>query len=271
MTWRDQIKRIFTSRYTQSLEDEVIRLRNENRALINSVLSVAGLPPLRLDAEIGRERHRTEIAAKKRAPAADAERGARGTFGTIIPPAGAEAGAAIRQFGRNRSDTLPQLTGQGILLPANRAPPAKLAADQSNSGNRRNAANDEPRQFRIHETHTDSEVPCLTTPPFAFPAKLRPPIQLLFPSKDRHRLRPLRSTIRSRILKLRLTARITSFFRSGCKRRCTASCRISPANPSFRAGRRSAGSRKLINSGAACNICGGASEIRIGIFRSNRR
>lgn len=120
MNWRDLIMRIFTSRYTQSLEDEVIRLREENRALINSVLSVAGLPPLRLEAEIGRERHRTEIAAKKRAPAADAERGARGTFGTIIPPA--RSTKPVRpSVNLEETDPTPspQLTEQGIMLPAN--------------------------------------------------------------------------------------------------------------------------------------------------------
>jgi hypothetical protein len=40
------------SRYTRALESEVVRLRAENRALVNSVMSVAGLPPLRLEANI---------------------------------------------------------------------------------------------------------------------------------------------------------------------------------------------------------------------------
>ncbi|HVA17020.1 MAG TPA: hypothetical protein VMV59_04825 [Candidatus Dormibacteraeota bacterium] len=36
------------TRYTRSLEDEVARLRAENRALVNSILGVAGIPPMRL-------------------------------------------------------------------------------------------------------------------------------------------------------------------------------------------------------------------------------
>lgn len=36
------------ARYTRTLEDEVARLRAENRALINSILGVAGIPPMRI-------------------------------------------------------------------------------------------------------------------------------------------------------------------------------------------------------------------------------
>jgi hypothetical protein len=39
-----------TSRYTQALESEVARLRAENKALMNSILGVAGVPPLKLEA-----------------------------------------------------------------------------------------------------------------------------------------------------------------------------------------------------------------------------
>jgi len=35
------------TRYTRALEDEVARLRAENRALVNSILGVAGIPPMR--------------------------------------------------------------------------------------------------------------------------------------------------------------------------------------------------------------------------------
>ncbi len=37
----------FRSQYTRALEEEVARLRAENRALINSILGVAGIPPMR--------------------------------------------------------------------------------------------------------------------------------------------------------------------------------------------------------------------------------
>ncbi|MHB8484258.1 MAG: hypothetical protein ACYDCM_00805 [Candidatus Acidiferrales bacterium] len=36
------------TRYTRALEDEVARLRAENRALVNSILGVAGIPPMRM-------------------------------------------------------------------------------------------------------------------------------------------------------------------------------------------------------------------------------
>ena len=35
------------TRYARALEDEIVRLRTENRALVNSILGVAGMPPLR--------------------------------------------------------------------------------------------------------------------------------------------------------------------------------------------------------------------------------
>ena len=54
------VLRLTTTRYTRALEDELIRLRAENRALINSVLGIAGIAPLRLDAEIARA---TRVAA----------------------------------------------------------------------------------------------------------------------------------------------------------------------------------------------------------------
>ena len=50
--------RITASRYTRALEDENARLRAENRALLNSILGIAGIPPLRVDAEVERQRGR---------------------------------------------------------------------------------------------------------------------------------------------------------------------------------------------------------------------
>lgn len=53
---RHVIARLRT-RYTLALEDEVARLRAENRALINSILGVAGIPPMRSAAAMaGRSR-----------------------------------------------------------------------------------------------------------------------------------------------------------------------------------------------------------------------
>jgi hypothetical protein len=42
----ESLRRLFTSRYLSELEYEVIRLRAENRALLNSLLGTAGFPPL---------------------------------------------------------------------------------------------------------------------------------------------------------------------------------------------------------------------------------
>ena len=57
--------RITASRYTRALEDENARLRAENRALLNSILGIAGIPPLRVDAEIERQRGRDVRAGSR--------------------------------------------------------------------------------------------------------------------------------------------------------------------------------------------------------------
>jgi hypothetical protein len=43
LTW---LKRAFRSRYVVLLEEEVARLRMENRAMMNSLLGTAGFPPM---------------------------------------------------------------------------------------------------------------------------------------------------------------------------------------------------------------------------------
>ncbi len=40
------VKRFFRTRYVGLLEEEVTRLRAENRALLNSLLGTAGFPPV---------------------------------------------------------------------------------------------------------------------------------------------------------------------------------------------------------------------------------
>ncbi len=42
------------TRYTRELEDEIARLRAENRGLVNSILGVAGMPRVRVGAMTGR-------------------------------------------------------------------------------------------------------------------------------------------------------------------------------------------------------------------------
>src|SRR5437879_6028190 len=42
----EKLKRLWRSNYVQLLEEEVVRLRAENRALMNSLLGTAGFPPV---------------------------------------------------------------------------------------------------------------------------------------------------------------------------------------------------------------------------------
>ena len=51
MTWLSLHLR---SRYVRLLEQEVERLRSENRALVNSLLGTAGFPPVSLDDDLWR-------------------------------------------------------------------------------------------------------------------------------------------------------------------------------------------------------------------------
>lgn len=46
MNIHDIWRRITATRYTRALEREVVRLRAENRALLNSILGIAGVPPI---------------------------------------------------------------------------------------------------------------------------------------------------------------------------------------------------------------------------------
>jgi hypothetical protein len=42
-------RRVTATRYTRALEAEVARLRAENRAMLNSILGIAGVPPIPVD------------------------------------------------------------------------------------------------------------------------------------------------------------------------------------------------------------------------------
>jgi hypothetical protein len=50
MTLREWWGRVASSKYTRGMEVEVARLRVENRALLNSILGIAGVPPVMLTA-----------------------------------------------------------------------------------------------------------------------------------------------------------------------------------------------------------------------------
>lgn len=46
MSIREFWRRVTSTRYTRRLETEVALLRSENRALLNSILGIAGIPPI---------------------------------------------------------------------------------------------------------------------------------------------------------------------------------------------------------------------------------
>jgi hypothetical protein len=51
VTLREIWRRLVATRYTGALEREVARLRLENRALLNSILGIAGVPPIVVPAD----------------------------------------------------------------------------------------------------------------------------------------------------------------------------------------------------------------------------
>ncbi len=59
----DWLKHTFRTRYVALLEEEVDRLRAENRALVNSLLGTAGFPPVNLpeSAALSRDGRSTPI------------------------------------------------------------------------------------------------------------------------------------------------------------------------------------------------------------------
>jgi hypothetical protein len=74
-------RRITATRYTRALEAEVVRLRAENRALLNSILGIAGVPPITVPDSVaignsppafaGRSsRKQSEASLNKQTPAA---------------------------------------------------------------------------------------------------------------------------------------------------------------------------------------------------------
>jgi len=86
------LARHMRSRYVRLLEEEVARLRAENRALVNSLLGTAGFPPVELDGPEAsgrrgpvalppvRRRTWTQIAREREyAAARDAARGTKET------------------------------------------------------------------------------------------------------------------------------------------------------------------------------------------------
>ena|SRR5579862_4058533 len=98
-------ERVTARRYTRMLEAEVERLRAENRALVNSIIGIAGIPPLKIDAEIETEQKRRRSL----------EMAKQGVFGAK-PASEAERGGV--QADRARADRAAR--ARGFMLPLNR-------------------------------------------------------------------------------------------------------------------------------------------------------
>ncbi|HEX5424368.1 MAG TPA: hypothetical protein VFW94_12530 [Candidatus Acidoferrales bacterium] len=55
---RETLRQLMGTQYTRSLEAEIARLRAENRALLNSILGVAGVPPITVSTDEAASEHR---------------------------------------------------------------------------------------------------------------------------------------------------------------------------------------------------------------------
>ncbi|MFZ0582986.1 MAG: hypothetical protein WAN72_10685 [Candidatus Acidiferrales bacterium] len=80
-------RRLFSTRYSAILEAEVARLRAENRALLNSILGIAGVPPITVSAAETAVRPgtlRTSAAGTKTASATAVAAGSRGSAKTGV-------------------------------------------------------------------------------------------------------------------------------------------------------------------------------------------
>jgi len=64
---RDVGPRLVATNYTRALEREVARLRAENRALLNSILGIAGVPPIVVPADEGAPPVTVEFVTEKTA------------------------------------------------------------------------------------------------------------------------------------------------------------------------------------------------------------
>ncbi len=83
--WRGLWEKFAKTRYTQALEAEVARLRVENRAMLNSILGIAGVPPI--------PAMESEVAAVREAV------GAGNAPGGVQSPRQATAGGGPRNTG----------------------------------------------------------------------------------------------------------------------------------------------------------------------------
>ena len=102
MTLREMWGRLVATKYTRALEREVARLRVENRALLNSILGIAGVPPIVVPVEELTAPVAVQVATEKtahergRAPEAESEAGKRVTAQNA-------SGLSVKQIGQRAS------------------------------------------------------------------------------------------------------------------------------------------------------------------------
>lgn len=125
--------------YTRALEEEVARLRAENRALVNSILGAAGISPIRvlevggLKLEAGRATAITSDTRKQQDSNASAlQKIALRPRATAGPPIAANAGASIRPDRRESKvrDEREGSPNSGSISPHNSAPLRKRSWQQ---------------------------------------------------------------------------------------------------------------------------------------------
>lgn len=102
MTLREMWGRLVATNFTRALEREVARLRAENRALLNSILGIAGVPPIVVPADepaapVAVE-FVTEKTATERGPAFEPDSTARSRA-----TAQNASGLSVKQIGQRAS------------------------------------------------------------------------------------------------------------------------------------------------------------------------
>ena len=83
LEWLSASAQVLRSRYVRELESEVARLRADNRALVNSLLGTAGVPPLRIENSLAA----ATSGASRRGNNSDGSRKAAGTKDEAAAPA----------------------------------------------------------------------------------------------------------------------------------------------------------------------------------------
>ncbi|MFZ3217727.1 MAG: hypothetical protein WA192_16835 [Candidatus Acidiferrales bacterium] len=126
MKWQEMWSRILATRYTSALEAEVARLRGENRALLNSILGIAGVPPIVVAADDPAARIATRLGATGAATSAPAQKPAPGVGGNprtvaAVPSSTSTGSGAPGANASTASATLRASRGtKGVATPVRR-------------------------------------------------------------------------------------------------------------------------------------------------------